>query len=152
VLYRAIAVGVVGGALTAWIGWSSLIPDAVAFHTVALTLIAAIYLGFAFQDGRVSIVILEMSVATGFVVLALLGLWLAPAFLAVGLILLETHLASLDRTAQEVVDKLTGAASDVGPATSRSFIVRELERFLHLQKHVILVLADRKPSDLGPDA
>jgi len=87
VLYRAIAVGVVGGALTAWIGWSSLIPDAVAFHTVALTLIAAIYLGFAFQDGRVSIVILEMSVATGFVVLALLGLWLAPAFLAVGLIL-----------------------------------------------------------------
>lgn len=86
-LYRAIAVGVVGGALTAWIGWSSLIPDAVAFHTVALTLIAAIYLGFAFQDGRVSIVILEMSVATGFVVLALLGLWLAPAFLAVGLIL-----------------------------------------------------------------
>jgi uncharacterized membrane protein (DUF2068 family) len=61
--------------------------------------------------------------------------------IAVGLILLETHLGSLDRTAQELVDKLTGAASDVGPATSRSFIVRELERFLHLQKHVILVLA-----------
>jgi hypothetical protein len=87
VLYRAIGVGVVGGALTAWIAWSSLIPDAVAFHTVALTLIASIYLGFGFQDGRVSILILEMSVATVFVVLALLGIWLAPAFIAVGLIL-----------------------------------------------------------------
>jgi hypothetical protein len=87
VVYRAILVGVVGGGLTAWIGWSPLIPDSLAFHTVALTLIASIYMGFAFADGRVSIMILELSVGAGFVVLALLGLWLAPAFVAVGLVL-----------------------------------------------------------------
>ena len=86
-MLRAIIVGVVGGVVTAWIGWSPVIPDAVAFHSVALTLIASIYMGFAFLDGRVSIVILELSVAGGFVVLALVGLWSAPAFLAVGLIL-----------------------------------------------------------------
>jgi hypothetical protein len=50
-------------------------------------MIAAIYMGFAFSDGRVSIVILELSAATAFIVLALLGLWIAPAFIAVGLIL-----------------------------------------------------------------
>jgi hypothetical protein len=87
VFLRGLIAGVVGGAVTAWIAWSSLIPDALAFHSVALTLIASIYMGFAFMDGRVPIVILELSVAAGFVVLALLGLWVAPAFLAVGLIL-----------------------------------------------------------------
>jgi hypothetical protein len=86
-LLRAIVVGVVGGVVTALIGWSSLVPDAIAFHSVALTLIASIYIGFAFTDGRVWIVVLELSVATGFVVLALLGLWVAPALLAVGLVL-----------------------------------------------------------------
>lgn len=84
---RAIVAGIASGGLTALIAWSSFIPDPLAFHSVALAIIGAIYLGFAFSDGRVSIMILEVSVGTGFVVLALLGLWLAPVFLAIGLVL-----------------------------------------------------------------
>jgi len=87
VLFRALAIGVAGGALNAWIAWSSFIPDPLAFHSISLAVIGAIYLGFAFLDGRPSIVILELSAATGFLVLALLGLWMAPAFIAAGLIL-----------------------------------------------------------------
>ena len=86
-LVRAIIVGIAGAALTALIAWSSLIPDPLAFHTMALTMIGAIYMGFAFADGRVSIVILELSVATAFITLALLGLWVAPMFIAAGLVL-----------------------------------------------------------------
>ena len=84
---RAIAAGIACGGLTSLLAWSSFIPDPLAFHSVALAVIGAIYVGFAFSDGRLSIVILELSVGTGFVVLALLGLWLAPVFLAIGLIL-----------------------------------------------------------------
>ncbi len=84
---RAILVGVAGGGLTAWLAWSPFIPDPLAFHAVALALIAAIYLGFALMDGRISIAILEWTVGTVFVVLALLGLWQAPVLLAIGLIL-----------------------------------------------------------------
>jgi hypothetical protein len=84
---RAILVGIAGGGLTAWLAWSPFIPDPLAFHAVALALIAAIYLGFALMDGRISIAILEWTVGTVFVVLALLGLWQAPVLLAVGLIL-----------------------------------------------------------------
>ncbi len=84
---RAILVGIAGGGLTAWLAWSPIIPDPLAFHAVALALIAAIYLGFALMDGRISIAILEWTVGTVFVVLALLGLWQAPVLLAIGLIL-----------------------------------------------------------------
>jgi hypothetical protein len=83
----AILAGVAGGGLTAWLAWSHFIPDPLAFHAVALVLIAAIYLGFALMDGRISIAILEGTVGTVFVVLALLGLWQAPVLLAIGLIL-----------------------------------------------------------------
>lgn len=84
---RAILVGIAGGGLTAWLAWSPFIPDPLAFHAVALALIAAIYLGFALMDGRISIAILEWTVGTVFVVLGLLGLWQAPVFVAIGLIL-----------------------------------------------------------------
>ena len=86
-LVRAIIIGLLGGILTALIAWSPIIPDPIVFHTVSLTMIGAIYMGFAFADGRPSIVILELSVATVFIVLALLGLWVAPLFIAVGLVL-----------------------------------------------------------------
>jgi hypothetical protein len=86
-LIRAIVVGIAGAAVTSLIAWSPLIPDPMAFHAVALTMIGAIYFGFAFIDGRPWIVILELSVGAGFIVLALLGLWQAPAFVAVGLVL-----------------------------------------------------------------
>ena len=84
---RAVLVGIAGGGLNALIAWSRWIPDPLAFHSVCLAMIAAIYVGFAFADGRVSIVILELSVGTVFIVLGLLGLWQAPAFIAAGLIL-----------------------------------------------------------------
>ena len=84
---RAIIAGIASGALTALVGWSSFIPDPLAFHTVALAIIGAIYVGFAFADGRLPIMILEVAVGTGFVVLGLLGLWQAPVFIAVGLVL-----------------------------------------------------------------
>lgn len=86
-LLRALIVGVVSGAVTAWLGWSSLIPDPLAFHSVSLAVIGAIYMGFAFADGRLSIMIIELTAATAFVVLALFGLWIAPLFIAVGLVL-----------------------------------------------------------------
>ena len=84
---RAVIAGLASGALTAWIGWSSWIPDPLAFHTVTLAVIGAIYVGFAFSDGRLPIVILELSFAMVLLVLALLGLWVAPALIAVGLVL-----------------------------------------------------------------
>ena len=84
---RAIVIGVVSGGLTALLAWSPFIPDHVAFHTVALAVIGAIYVGFAFSDGRIPIVVLELAVGTGFVVLGLLGLWVAPVFVAVGIAL-----------------------------------------------------------------
>jgi hypothetical protein len=86
-LVRALIIGIAGGGLTSLIAWSPLIPDPLAFHSVSLAAIGAIYIGFAFSDGRPWIVILEGTVATGFLVLALLGLWVAPAWVAVGLIL-----------------------------------------------------------------
>jgi hypothetical protein len=87
VVLRAIIAGIASGALTAFVGWSSFIPDPLAFHTVAPAIIGSIYVGFAFADGRISIMILEIAVGTGFVVLGLLGLWQAPIFIAVGLVL-----------------------------------------------------------------
>jgi hypothetical protein len=84
---KALLVGVAGAILTALIGWSKFIPDALIFHSAMLVMIGSIYMGFAFMDGRVSIAILELSVATIFIVLALLGLWQAPLLIGVGLIL-----------------------------------------------------------------
>lgn len=85
-LKRALIVGVVSGGLTGWLAWSRFIPDPLAFHSICLGAIAAIYLGFACSDGRISIMVLEASIATVFIVLACLGLWLAPVLIAIGLI------------------------------------------------------------------
>jgi hypothetical protein len=85
VTLRAFVAGIVCVGVTASVAWSSFIPDPVAFHSVCLAVIGAIYFGFALSDGRLPILILELSVGTAFVVLALLGLWVAPVFLAIGL-------------------------------------------------------------------
>ena len=85
--FPAILAGLASGALTALLAWSPIIPDPVAFHSVSLAVIGAIYVGFAFSDGRLAVVIIELTVGTGFVVLALLGMWQAPVFLAIGLFL-----------------------------------------------------------------
>jgi hypothetical protein len=87
VLFWALIVGIAGGALTAFIAWSRWIPDPLAFHSVMLGVIGAIYLGFAFADGRIWIAIIEFSVGSVFLVLALLGLWWTPVCIAIGLVL-----------------------------------------------------------------
>jgi uncharacterized protein DUF6010 len=86
-LIYAVAVGIAGGVSTAIIAWSRWIPDPLAFHSVMLGVIGAIYLGFAFADGRISIAILEFMVGTIFLILALLGLWWTPICIAIGLVL-----------------------------------------------------------------
>jgi uncharacterized membrane protein (DUF2068 family) len=57
------------------------------------------------------------------------------------LVYLELHLGPLRTKAQDLLSRLTGAASETGPGSSQSFIVRELQRFLHLRQHAILILA-----------
>jgi len=57
--------------------------------------------------------------------------------LAMVAILVELNLKSLNRTVGDLVNRLT----DAGPATSQSFVIRELQRFLHLQKHTLVILA-----------
>lgn len=54
---------------------------------ITLTIIATVYVGFALQDGRVGIMIIEITVAVIFVVFAVLGLWLNAYFWVVGLFL-----------------------------------------------------------------
>jgi hypothetical protein len=84
---RAALAGLAGGIVFGLVGWASWIPDPIAFHTAALALIAGIYGGFAFADGRVGIILLEGTALTAFAVLALMGLWVAPVFVGVGLVL-----------------------------------------------------------------
>ena len=61
--------------------------QALEVHAVLLTLIASIYVGFALQGGRRYEVGLELTVAAAFIVFALIGLWLSPWFIVLGLAL-----------------------------------------------------------------
>ena len=58
-----------------------------AFHAVLLTLIAAVYIGFALRDRGGSGVGLELAAAAGFTLLALVGLQVSPWFIVAGLAL-----------------------------------------------------------------
>jgi hypothetical protein len=51
-----------------------------------LTLIASVYLGFAVIDGRQREIIIEVTVALMFIVIALLGMWISPYLWLVGYI------------------------------------------------------------------
>ena len=66
-----------------------LLPKALAYDYTAILLavIGAIYVGFALQDGRRSIMIQEFSAASFFIILAALGLWLSPYLWVLGLFL-----------------------------------------------------------------
>lgn len=86
-LLPSATIGLVGAALTSVFAWSSLDPDPLAFHAVALAAIGAVYAGFGLTDGRVGVAALEVVVATAFMTLALLGLWVAPVLVGVGLVL-----------------------------------------------------------------
>ena len=65
------------------------LPRTFAFDLTALLLavIAAIYVGFALQDGRPLILVQEVTAAAVFVLFAALGLWVSPYLWALGLAL-----------------------------------------------------------------
>jgi hypothetical protein len=58
--------------------------DASTVHAVAITLIAAIYIGFAVADGRSHVIAVEVAVAASFVVLAMAAVTLSPWLLVAG--------------------------------------------------------------------
>ena len=66
-----------------------LLPKAQAYDmsAIILSIIAAIYVGFALQDGRRFVIVQEVSAASLFIVFAFLGLWYSPYFWVLGLIL-----------------------------------------------------------------
>lgn len=61
-----VVVGVVQGALPLALAWL----DPATVYALALTLIAAVYVGFAVADGRLNVLVVEVGVAVGFVALA----------------------------------------------------------------------------------
>jgi uncharacterized membrane protein (DUF2068 family) len=61
--------------------------------------------------------------------------------IAAGLIYLQLNLSSLDAGAKRLVDQLTKAANETGPAASQGFLVRQLEHFLNLRAHTLAILA-----------
>ena len=61
--------------------------QALEFHAVLLAVIGMAYFAFAFQDGRVSHILIEVPVAILFILAALAGLWTSPWFTVLGLTL-----------------------------------------------------------------
>ena len=84
---RSATVGVLLAILTSVYAWSPLDPEPLAFHALALAAIGAVYAGFGLVDGRTGVAALEVVVATAFVIVALVGLWLAPMLVGFGLVL-----------------------------------------------------------------
>jgi len=64
----------------------SQLPYGWALDAIGLLLgvIAAIYIGFAISDGRKHVIVLEIAVASVFILLALLGMWGKPVWLVIG--------------------------------------------------------------------
>ena len=81
-----VLVGVLNAAAPVAFWWLSL----ATVHALAITLIAAVYIGFAVGDGRPRVILVETLVAAGFVVLAAAAVTATPwllvtAYLAHGL-------------------------------------------------------------------
>ena len=66
--------------------WSGMIPFeiTITIHGLLLAIIGAIYIGFAFNDGRLGITVLEIAVSIVFFALAFLGMLISPYILAAG--------------------------------------------------------------------
>ena len=79
---KPIAVGV--GLAVGAIGLAALLPQARAleFFAALLALIGAIYVGMAIEQKQQ--IVFQFTVALGFMLLGLLGLWLSPWILAAG--------------------------------------------------------------------
>jgi hypothetical protein len=59
--------------------------DATTVYALGLVLIAGIYIGFAVADGRPKVIVVESIVASGFVVIAAVGLTVSVWLIVVGL-------------------------------------------------------------------
>ena len=75
-----LVVGVLNAALPLALWW--LEPSTV--HALAITLIAAVYIGFAVADGRPHVIAIECGVTASFVVLAAASVTLSPWLLVAG--------------------------------------------------------------------
>jgi uncharacterized membrane protein (DUF2068 family) len=60
--------------------------------------------------------------------------------IAVGTLLLETHLSPVKRQVQQMVDQAQASVTDTGQGVSHSFVVRTLERVSHLTRHGLLIV------------
>jgi hypothetical protein len=84
-LRRAVAWGVLWGCLQAASPLALWWLDAATVYALGLTLIAAIYIGFAVADGRSTVITVETVVAAVFVVLAAVGVTGSAWLLVAGL-------------------------------------------------------------------
>ena len=60
--------------------------EPVVVWSLALAMIAAIYIGFAVADGRPAVLAAEVGVATGFVIVAALAITVSPWLIVIGLV------------------------------------------------------------------
>ena len=81
-----IAVGVLLAALTAAVALALPRSLAAELFAVLLVLIASVYVGFGLRESRARERNVEVLTAAGFVLVALLGLWVSPYLWVVGLV------------------------------------------------------------------
>ena len=77
-----VGLGVIQGALPFALSWL----DPATVYALGLTLIAAVYVGFAVADGRRTVVAVEVGVASGFVAVAVAATTGSPWLIVAGLV------------------------------------------------------------------
>ena len=82
-----LGVGLALAILALGIAWLLSDTQALEFHAVLLAVIGMAYLAFAFQDGRLAHIFIEVPVAILFILAALAGLWTSAWFTVLGLAL-----------------------------------------------------------------
>jgi len=71
-------------AVTCLVGYNLPFYPAQDFYSILLAMIAGVYIGFAVNDGRRPILVLEIAAALGFCALVLLGMWKWPWLIVLG--------------------------------------------------------------------
>ena len=88
---RKVLLGAIIGAFLAFMATKSTLSagvlDSFTFHPLILVVMAVVYIVFSLIDGRRNIILLEVSIAVVFLVIALIGLWVLPLAVGVGLIM-----------------------------------------------------------------
>lgn len=70
--------------MTCLVGYSLPFYPAQDYYGILLAMIAGVYIGFAVNDGRRHLLVLEIAVALGFCALVFLGMWKWPILIALG--------------------------------------------------------------------